>query len=130
MDKEKIQQEVLGVLAQIEEVRRQILLLQEQIKEIEASKVTLDSLQEVKEAKELILPIGGGMLIKAKVESPNKVLFNLSGEIFVEITLEEAKKLLEERKEKLTKALESLLKLESELKAKASEMYKSIKEQK
>ncbi len=59
--------------------------------ELNYARMTLEGLEEEKEEAPLIVPIGGGSYIKAKLESAEKVIVGMGAGVSVEKSLAEAK---------------------------------------
>ena len=92
---------------QISELQNQIMALEEKLQEFEILKESLDELQK-QEGKEILVPIGNGVLMKAKIEDSNKVVVNLGANIMAEKKIEETKKLLDKQIEEIRKGSEVL----------------------
>ena len=117
----------LLLAAQLDNIRKQIILIQEQIKRIESTKITLNEIKNIKEKKEIIVNIGEGVYLRVNVlGNLDKVIYELGEGIFSEISIDEAINLLSKRQESLKKTLESLLKIEEDLRVKLEEAYKKI----
>lgn len=63
--------------------------------------MTLEGLEKEKENAELLVPIGGNSYIKAKLESPDKIIVGMGAGISVEKTLQESKEIIKKRLENL-----------------------------
>jgi prefoldin alpha subunit len=70
--------------------------------------MTLEGLEKQEENAELLVPIGGGSYIKAKLETIGKVTVGIGAGISVEKTLQEAKEIVKKRLEDLEKTKTSL----------------------
>lgn len=57
---------------------------------------------------ELLVPIGGNSYIKAKLETPDKIIVGMGAGISIEKTLQEAKEIIKKRLESLEKTRDSL----------------------
>ena len=69
--------------------------------------MTLDGIENEKENTELLVPIGGGSYVKAKIADTNKVIIALGAGVSIEKTLQEAKTTLKERLDDLEKTMNS-----------------------
>jgi len=78
------------------------------IADLTYASMTLEGLEKQKENAELLVPIGGGSYIKAKLETPDKVTVGIGAGVSVEKTLQEAKDIINKRLEDLGKTRVSL----------------------
>ena len=69
--------------------------------------MTLDGVEKEKENSELLVPIGGSSYVRVKLADSDKVVVGLGAGISVEKTLPEAKMLLKERLDDLTKSMQA-----------------------
>ncbi|MDD4326220.1 MAG: prefoldin subunit alpha, partial [Candidatus Bathyarchaeota archaeon] len=68
---------------------------------------TLDGIEQQKENAELLVPIGAGSYVRAKLADSNKVIVGMGSGVSVEKTLAEAKTTLKERLDELENTLNS-----------------------
>ncbi|MEM5799404.1 MAG: prefoldin subunit alpha [Candidatus Aenigmatarchaeota archaeon] len=80
--------------------RRQILI--SKIVELEMS---LQSLEEIKDKKDILVPLGGGVFTNASITNAKKTLVTLSRDIAIEMETEKAKEIIEKNKKTLEEAL-------------------------
>lgn len=66
--------------------------------------MALDSLEKEKENSELLVPIGGNSYIKAKLDTPDKIIVGIGAGTSVEKTRLEAKDIIKKRLEDMEKA--------------------------
>jgi prefoldin alpha subunit len=78
------------------------------ITDLTYASMTLEGLEKEKENAELLVPIGGNSYIKAKLETPDKIVVGMGAGISVEKTLQEAKEIIKKRLESLEKTRASL----------------------
>lgn len=96
-----------GALAQLlEDVRRRVDILNTTLAEISAAKSALEEVSSLSEGEELLVPIGAGVFVRAKLAGKDKVLVTLGANIMVEKALEDTRKYLEEREQKVKDALQ------------------------
>lgn len=74
------------------------------ITELSYASMTLEGLEKEKTDTSLFVPIGGGSYIKAKLESPDKIVFGIGAGVAVEKTFAEAKEKIKNRVEEMEKA--------------------------
>ncbi|MEM5871561.1 MAG: prefoldin subunit alpha [Candidatus Aenigmatarchaeota archaeon] len=86
------------ILAQnLEALKQQLELVEEQIIEIKISLASINDLKEIKEENEILIPLGSGCFGKGKITEKSHFLVNIGSGIFVYKDLENAKTFLEER---------------------------------
>lgn len=96
-----------GALAQLlEDVRRRVELLNTTLAELAAAKSALEEIGSLSEGEELLVPVGAGVFVRARLASKDKVLVTLGANVMVEKTLEDTRKYLEEREQKVRDALQ------------------------
>lgn len=98
-------------------IDNQIKILDGTIQEMQKTIETLNSLSEMGEDyknKEILLPIGKNVLVRATLKSKN-VLLGITDKVFIERSAEEAKDDLNEDIKKINTAMENLKKKHSEI---------------
>lgn len=98
---------------QQEYIQTQVTILNEIIKQTNISIENINGLKTLKN-KEVIIPIGEGVFVRAKIVS-NNVLYNIGEKIFIEKDYNEVEKALRENVAKFTKALEDINKKGEEI---------------
>jgi len=78
------------------------------ITELTYARMALEGLEKEKVDSSLFVPIGGGSYIKAKLESPDKVIVGVGSGVAVEKTFAEAKEKIKSRIEEMEKARTSM----------------------
>lgn len=78
------------------------------ITELTYSHMTLEGLENEKPDVPLFVPIGGGSYIKAKLESPDKIIFGVGAGVAIEKTFPEAKGKIKGRVEEMEKSRMSM----------------------
>jgi len=74
------------------------------ITELTYSHMTLEGLEKEKPDAPLLVPIGGGSYIKAKLESPDRIVFGVGAGVALEKTFAEAKEKIKGRIEEMEKS--------------------------
>ncbi len=87
---EELNKELRGYMAQIEALRAEIAVIDESIVNHRAVISTLNNLKDLGKGKEILIPIGSGVQIEAKIENPEKVIVSIGSGISAELTHEEA----------------------------------------
>ena len=87
-----------------EALQQRISMVNAAMTDLAYANSTLEGLEQEKENAELLVPIGGGSYIKAKLSSSDKVIIGLGAGVSVEKNLPEAKTMLKERQDDLQKS--------------------------
>ena len=90
-----------------ETLQSRIGMLNAAITDSTYANMTLDGVEKEKENSELLVPIGGSSYVRVKLADSDKVVVGLGAGISVEKLLPEAKALLKERLEDLTKSMQA-----------------------
>jgi len=100
----KMEQELQTKYMQMQMLEQQSKQMQEQIQqidqqsmELEAVKQSLDELKGVKTGTEILVPISGGLFIKAEMKDSQNVLVNVGAGTTVQKDVGSAKKLIDEQ---------------------------------
>ncbi|MEM2937142.1 MAG: prefoldin subunit alpha [Candidatus Bathyarchaeia archaeon] len=111
----KVEEELRRLSVEIRFLEQTAEALQSRIKMVDAAiadltyaNMTLEGLEKQSANAELLVPIGGGSYIKAKLETPDKVTVGIGAGVSVEKTLQEAKEIIKKRLEDLEKNRTSL----------------------
>ena len=75
---------------QLKTLEYQFSLIQTTIADQTRAKITLEQLNGVKDESELLLPIGGGAFINAKIMNSSKILYDVGEGIVVEKSIDDA----------------------------------------
>jgi len=78
------------------------------ITDLTYASMTLEGIEKEKENSELLLPVGGNSYIKARLETPDKIIVGMGAGVSMEKTLAEAKTILKGRLDSLQKTRLSL----------------------
>ena len=130
---EKVQQKILSLQTELEEIytrleaiRQEEILLQRFESEYSLAKSTIQGLKDISIEEESLVPIGGGVYIKAKIADVGKVLINIGGETYVEYSNEEALKKLDEALQKIQKRRMDLAELSRSLSKRAEDIRREL----
>jgi len=121
-----IQDEVRSLLAQAEYLRNQIETINAVIDDLYAALEVLDFIAKEGAGKTVLVPIGAGNLIKAKIEDTKTVITSVGGRLSLEVPTEEAKKAIESRITALEQVRFSLLKKLEEINRKINELLPQL----
>ncbi len=116
MTDEKLTQQQLQDLAQrhqqyqyqAESIAQQMNMVQMTIKDVETALITITALKEEIPGKEMLVPIGFSSFVNATLTNTDKVVIGIGAGVSVEKKTDDAKALLEKRKDELTKYNEKL----------------------
>lgn len=92
-----MEEELRTLFGQAESIRRQIATIDDTILDLAAVVETLDYIKEHGKEKVVLVPIGAGNFIRAKIVDTEKVIMGVGGRLSVEADIEEAKKTLNDR---------------------------------
>jgi len=93
----KLQDELRSLISQAEYIREQIDVISGTIQDLAIVIETLEYLKKHGEGKIVLLPIGAGNYIRARIEKMDTVIMGVGGRLSIEASPDEAKKMLEER---------------------------------
>lgn len=97
----KILAEVRLLESTAEAVQSRINFVNAALTELNLAKMNLEGIEKEKAETSLLVPIGGGSYIKAKIESTEKIVVGIGAGVAVEKTFSEAKEILSKRIEEL-----------------------------
>ncbi len=87
---EELNRELKGYIAQIEALRAEIAIIDENIATYRTVIKTINNLRDLGKGKNILIPIGAGAQIEAKIENPDRVVVSMGSGISAELTAEEA----------------------------------------
>jgi len=88
-------------------LQQRIGMVNAAITDLTYANMTLDGIEKEQENAEMLVPIGGGSYVKAKIADTNKIIVALGAGVSIEKTLAEAKTTLKERLDELEKTMNS-----------------------
>ena len=91
-----------------EALQSRINLVRAALTELRVASTTLEGVEKEKKEAPLLVPIGGGSYVKAKLESTEEVIVGIGADVAIERTLKEARENLENRIADLEKTGNSL----------------------
>ncbi|MEM5852780.1 MAG: prefoldin subunit alpha [Candidatus Aenigmatarchaeota archaeon] len=129
MDEEKeLQEKVLAhkvIEARIEELLKQREILLKNLAEIEE---TIEGIEELKEKNDVLFSLGSQTYIPCKVVEKDKIIVEIGADVAIEKNLEEGKKILEKRKEEISRSIANIEAAISQLSSGLKELGKEIRE--
>jgi len=90
-------------------------------------KNSLESLQALKNNKELFLPLGSDIFVFSEVKDLNSILINVGNNIFLEMSLEEAEEFLNRRISEIEEEINNITLYAQTIQNYISELLKTIK---
>ena len=99
----KIAAELRLLESTAEAIQSRINFVNAALTELNLAKMNLEGLEKEKIETSLLVPIGGGSYVKAKIESTEKIVVGIGAGVAVEKTFNEAKEILSKRIEELEK---------------------------
>ena len=91
-----------------EAVKSRLNMIQAVVTDLTYAGMTLSALENEKEGSELLVPMGGNSYIKARLESPDKLIVGMGAGVSVEKTLPESKEIIKKRQEEFEKTRMSM----------------------
>ncbi|MEM2926355.1 MAG: prefoldin subunit alpha [Candidatus Bathyarchaeia archaeon] len=89
-------------------LRQRLSLIEASITESRMAAETLQGIKSEKKGAEVLVPIGGGSFIKARIEDNERVIVGIGADVSVEKTIDEAIKDFEDRLGDLEKTRQSV----------------------
>ena len=109
----------------LDSINQQIQIVETTLLELEGTIKAIETLKNESIGKEILVSLGSGSYFKATLKDNKKVIVNVGAGISIEKTIEDAKKMLEERKEELKKTNDELQKNAYEINNKISDLNTS-----
>jgi len=95
------ERELERLVTQVEVLRRQIEAVRSAIAEIQVVEETLSNIKGVEEGKPVLIPVGASCYVRGMITDKDKVIMGVGAGILVEKTVDDALKVLEERRKRL-----------------------------
>ncbi len=125
---QKLQDELRSLISQADYLRSQIDALNNTIWDIATAMEVLEYLKKHGEGKTVLVPIGAGNFIRAKVEKVETVVMGVGGRLSIEASIDDAKKMMEERIKVLEGLRLDLLRKLEEINRKINEILPQVEE--
>ncbi len=124
----QLQDELRSLIAQADQLRSQIDTVNAIIEDLFAASEILDYIAKEGKGKTVLVPIGAGNFIKAKIEDTSTVVMAVGGRLSIETSIEEAKKAIESRIETLERIRLDLLRKLEEVNRRINEILPKVEE--
>ncbi len=122
----QLQDELRSLIGQAEYIREQIDVITSTIQDLAVVIETLEYLKRHGEGKIVLLPIGAGNYIRARIEKLDTVIMGVGGRLSIEASPDEARKMLEERISILEKLRLDLLRKLEEINRRINEILPQV----
>jgi prefoldin alpha subunit len=124
----KLQDELRSLIAQADQLRDQIDVINSTIQDLAASIEVLEYIKKYGEGKTVLVPIGAGNFIRARIEKPETVIMGVGGRLSVEVGIDDARKMIEERIATLESLRLDLLRKLEEVNRKINEILPQVEQ--
>jgi prefoldin alpha subunit len=107
MSEQRLQQTLSAIdisKAQLENLSRQQEMVRSSLEEHTRAKETVEQISKAEEGEEILVPVGAGVFLHAKVGSKKSGIANVGASIMMERGMQEIVKMLDSRMEELRKA--------------------------
>jgi prefoldin alpha subunit len=119
---QSIMMEVEGYRRQMESTKNEMRYMDATLEEIGSSIAAIEALGENKDGTEILVNLGSGSFVKARLKDTKKVIVGVGAGLSLEKDLAEAKKIMEERRADITKAIERFSNNAAEMNARMMEL--------
>lgn len=123
---QKLQDELRSLISQADYLRSQIDAVNSTIQDLAAVIEVLDYLKKHGEGKTVLVPIGAGNFIRARIEKVETVVMGVGGRLSIEASIEDARKMLDERISVLEDLRLDLLRKLEEINRKINEILPQV----
>jgi len=125
---EELSKELKGYIAQIEALRAEIAVIDENIATYRTAIKTINNLRDLGKGKNILIPIGAGAQIEAKIENPDRIVVSIGSGISAELNTEEALTQIAKEIASLQALRRTLEEAVAEAYAKTEELLKKTRE--
>ncbi len=125
---DKLEEELRTLFGQVESLRQQVATIDATVMDLATVIETLEYIKEKGKDKTVLVPIGAGNFIRAKIVDTEHVVMGVGGRLSVEATIDEAKELINERIRALEQLRLDLRRKLEELNARIRELIREYQE--
>ena len=104
----KLAYELQMMQGSAETMQQRLGVLQNAAADLGVAKTSIESLKEVEEGDPILVPIGGGTFVNARLGDLSNILVNIGADVSIEMGLDEADQDLSSRLEEVEKASQSV----------------------
>ncbi|MCE4624717.1 MAG: prefoldin subunit alpha [Desulfurococcales archaeon] len=126
---DRVEEELRTLFGQAESLRQQIATIDATILDLATVLETIDYIKEKGKDKTVLVPIGAGNFIRAKIVDTEHVIMGVGGRLSVEATIDEAKAMINERIRALEQLRLDLRRKLEEINARISELVAELQKQ-
>ena len=124
----RIEEELRTLFGQAESLRQQIETIDATILDLTTVLETLNYIKAKGKDKTVLVPIGAGNFVRAKIEDTEHVIMGVGGRLSVEASIDEAKELINERIRILEQLRLDLRRKLEEINARITELISKLQE--
>ncbi len=88
----------------VDTLQQRLQMLQSAIADLTVARSSIDALKEAEEGAPVLMPMGGGALVKARLGNLSRVIVDIGADVSIEMSLEEADQDFSRRLEDMEKA--------------------------
>jgi prefoldin alpha subunit len=125
---DKAEEELRTLFGQAESLRNQIATLDATILDLTTVLETLDYIKAKGKDRTVLVPIGAGNFIRAKISDTEHVIMGVGGRLSVEATIDEAKEMINERIRALEQLRLDLRRKLEDINARITELISQLQE--
>ena len=110
-DKKQLQEKYMQmqlIEQQMQQVQKQLKIIEGQIQELNLTEQALDDLKTTKPGTEILVPMASGIFVKAELKENKELAINVGADTVVKKDVDEAKKLITDQIEEVTKMQQEL----------------------
>jgi len=129
MDKKEKQQELQRILIEAENYKRQaenigreMQIILNSKNELNSAKDVLSSMKEKKSGIDMLVPVGFGLFVKAKLTNTENILLGIGADVSVEKTVDEAIEFLNKRDKEIEDAVNRFQQIAAQINNKLLEL--------
>ena len=124
----RVEEELRTLFGQAESLRQQIETIDATILDLTTVLETLNYIKTKGKDKTVLVPIGAGNFVRAKIEDTEHVIMGVGGRLSVEASIDEAKELINERIRILEQLRLDLRRKLEEINARITELISKLQE--
>lgn len=131
MEKEKQQlqekyMQMQRIEQQMQQIQKQLKLIEQQTQELILTEQALDDLKNTKTGTEILVPLASGIFVKAELKDNKDLAVNVGADTVVKKDVGEAKKLITNQLEEITKIQQDLTENMEKLQSSAQTIQKEL----
>ncbi len=111
---------------QMQQIQKQLKLIEQQMQELILTEQALDDLKNTKTGTEILVPLASGIFVKAELKDNKELAVNVGADTVVKKDVGEAKKLITNQLEEITKIQQDLTENMEKLNLSAQSIQKEL----